>query len=71
LKTLPDNLKYAFLGKNNTLPVIISNKLTEDQEERLVEVLKKYKEAIGWSIADIKGISPSICMHMIILEEGG
>ena len=24
--------------------------------------------ALGWSIADIKGISPSICMHKIILE---
>ncbi|KAM2032529.1 hypothetical protein ACFX1T_014533 [Malus domestica] len=25
--------------------------------------------AIGWSIADIKGISPSICMHRILLED--
>ena len=26
--------------------------------------------AIGWTIADIKGISPSTCMHRILLEEG-
>ena len=32
-------------------------------------MLKKYKKAIGWTIADIKGISPSICMHKILLEE--
>ena len=28
LKQLPSHLKYAFLGENDTLPVIISNKLT-------------------------------------------
>ena len=26
--------------------------------------------AIGWTIADIKGISPSTCMHHILLKEG-
>ena len=25
---------------------------------------------IGWTIPDIKGISPSTCMHRILLEEG-
>ena len=24
---------------------------------------------IGWSLADIKGIMPSMCMHRILLEE--
>ncbi|XP_021980023.1 uncharacterized protein LOC110876155 [Helianthus annuus] len=28
LKTLPDHLKYVYLGEKDTLPVIISNKLT-------------------------------------------
>ena len=32
-------------------------------------VLQEHKEAIGWSIADIKGISPSMVMHIIHLEE--
>jgi hypothetical protein len=27
LKPLPDNLKYAFLGSNNTLPIIITSDL--------------------------------------------
>ena len=31
-------------------------------------MLRKYKEAIAWSIEDLKGISPSICMHKILLE---
>ena len=28
LKPLPSHLRYAFLSDNNTLPIIISNKLT-------------------------------------------
>ena len=27
-------------------------------------------EAFAWNIKDIKGISPSICMHNILMEEG-
>ena len=43
--------------------------MTELEEQKLLEILKKYKEAITWSIYDLKGISPSICMHKILLEE--
>ncbi|KAK1417596.1 hypothetical protein QVD17_26726 [Tagetes erecta] len=68
LKTLPTHLKYVFLGKNNTLHVIIAADLLEDQEKALLKVLGKYKSAIGWTIADLKGISPSICMHRIITD---
>ena len=32
LKELPSDLKYVFLGKGETLPVIISSKLTKEQE---------------------------------------
>ena len=31
--------------------------------------MRKYKEAIAWSIEDLKGISPSVCMHKILLED--
>nr|XP_023907539.1 uncharacterized protein LOC112019245 [Quercus suber] len=70
LKPLPSHLKYVFVGDGGTLPVIISSKLSALQEEKLVQVLKEYKTAIGWIIADIKGISSSTCMHCILLEEG-
>ena len=40
-----------------------------EQEKKLLHVLKKHKRALGWSIDDIKGISPSICMHKILMEE--
>ncbi|XP_074297415.1 uncharacterized protein LOC141628136 [Silene latifolia] len=69
LKPLPSHLKYAFLGNEETLPVIISSKLTKGQEEALIRVLKQHKEAIGWTMADIKGISPTLCMHRILLED--
>ena len=69
MKPLPSHIKYAYLGENETLPVIISSTLTPDQEEKLLEVLKTFKEAIGWTMADIKGISPSICVHKILLQD--
>ncbi|CAA0821929.1 Unknown protein [Striga hermonthica] len=69
-KPLPDHVKYVFLGDGNTLPVIISSKLTKTQEEELVAVLQSHKKALGWTISDIKGISPSICTHRILLETG-
>ncbi|XP_050113837.1 uncharacterized protein LOC126592126 [Malus sylvestris] len=70
LKPLPDHLKYVFLGDNETLPVIVSSSLTALEEEKLIRVLKEHKTAIGWTLADIRGISPTTCMHRILLEEG-
>ena len=69
LKPLPSHLKYAFLGVEETFPVIISSFLESDQENKLLEILRTHKTAIRWTIADIKGISPLICTHRIHLEE--
>ena len=68
-KQLPSHLRYAYLGEESTLPVIISSSLSNMEEEKLLKILKEHKEAIGWSLADIKGIRPSMCMHWILLEE--
>ncbi|XP_014511522.1 uncharacterized protein LOC106770213 [Vigna radiata var. radiata] len=68
LKELPLHLKYVFLEANGGKPVIISKALSPKEEEKLVEVLNVNKGAIGWSIADLKGISPTYCMHMILME---
>ena len=69
LKTFPQHLKYAYLGSDETLLVIISSNLTTDQEQSLLSVLSQHKKAIGWTMADLKGISPTICMHKILLED--
>ena len=69
LKELPSHLKYEFLEPEKRKPVIISAALTEDEKQKLLVILRKYNEAIAWSIEDLKGISPSICMHKILLED--
>jgi hypothetical protein len=69
LKPLPDSLKYKFLGPAESLLVIIASDLMDAQKEELLEVLREHKEAIGWTIEDIEGISPSLVMHKIHLEE--
>jgi hypothetical protein len=56
LKSLSFNLKYSFLGENA-------------QKGKLLQTLKMHKNALGWTTANIKGISPFICTHMIYLEE--
>ena len=69
LKELPSHLKYVFLEPEKRKPVIISVALTKSKEQKMLEILRKYKEAIAWSIEDLKGISPSICMHKILLND--
>ncbi|CAN6555178.1 unnamed protein product [Malus baccata var. baccata] len=70
LKLLPSHLKYAHLGVNETLPVIIAADLNDMEENKLLRVLRKYQDALGWTLADIKGISPALCMHRIFMEAG-
>ena len=50
LKELHEHLKYAFLQPEKGKPVIISAGLTELEEQKLLKILRKYKEAIAWSI---------------------
>ena len=70
LKILPAHLKYVFLENDEAKPVVINNTLSPDEEFQLVEVLKKHRAAIGWHISYLKGISPSYCMHKIMMEAG-
>lgn len=70
LKPLPEQLKYMYLGEDETLPVIIKKNLREEQEAQLMELLRENKRAIGWTLADLSGISPDVCMHQLLLEDG-
>ncbi|XP_035540487.1 uncharacterized protein LOC109011670 isoform X2 [Juglans regia] len=70
LKLLPQDLKYVFFGpEESTFPVVISSKLNQKDEAQLIKVLKKYRGAIGWTIANIKGIDAVVCTHRIHLED--
>ena len=50
--------------------MIISASLTAVEEDKLLRVLRDHKDGLGWSLDDLKGIRPSICMHRILLEDG-
>ena len=68
LKQLPDTLKYAYLDEKKIYPVIISANLSEHEENKLLKTLKKHRAAIGYTLEDRKGISPTLCQHKINLE---
>jgi hypothetical protein len=69
LKPLPKGLKYEFLGPDKTYPVIVSNELSPEENEELLILLKKHRKVIGYSIDDLKGISPTFCTHRIPMED--
>lgn len=51
------------------MPIIIARDFIDEQEEQLIEVLKKNKLATSWTLANIKGIDLTVCMHRITLED--
>jgi hypothetical protein len=69
LKPLPKVLKCEFLGADKTYPVIVSDELSPEEMDKLLNLLRKQKKVIGYSISDLKGISPAFCTHRIPLEE--
>jgi hypothetical protein len=68
LKPLPSSLRYAFLNNDQDYPVIISNKLSQEESLRLITVLEKHRSAFGYSLQDLKGIGPILCTHRIPID---
>ncbi|RDX67772.1 hypothetical protein CR513_53315, partial [Mucuna pruriens] len=58
LKPLSSHLKYAYLDAEQQLP-----------EDKLLQVLREHKKALGWKLSDLPRINPSIYMHRILMEE--
>ena len=48
MKPLPKGLKYEFLGDGKTFPVIVSDELSPEEMEKLLNLLKKHKKVIGY-----------------------
>ncbi|KAJ9566560.1 hypothetical protein OSB04_002526 [Centaurea solstitialis] len=69
LKDLTEHLEYQFLEGTKSLPVIISSLLKHEEKEQLLAILKAHKKALAWKISDIPGISPSFCIHKILMED--
>jgi hypothetical protein len=57
LKPLPKGLKYEYLGQDKTYPVIVSDELSPEENEKLLILLKNHRKVIGYSINDLKGLS--------------
>jgi hypothetical protein len=68
-KPLPKGLKYECLGLDKTYPVIVSDELCPEENEKLLNLLKKHRQVIGYSINDLKGLSPASCTHHIHMED--
>jgi hypothetical protein len=68
LKQLPPGLQYVFLNGDRATPVIISDKLSNDETRRLVITLEKYRSVISYSFKDLKGISSSLFTLRIPME---
>ena len=51
------------------MPVVISSDLALPQEEALLQLLRRHKQTLGWTISDLHGINPLICTHRIFLKE--
>jgi hypothetical protein len=47
----------------------MSDELSPEEVDKLLNLLRKHKKVIGYSISDLKGISPAFCTHLIPLEE--
>jgi hypothetical protein len=48
--------------------VIISDKLSKEETQKLVNVLERHRSAIGYSLEDLKGISPALSTHRIPID---
>jgi len=68
LKTLPEGLRYAFLHGDKNTPIIVSDKLSNDETSRLIAVLEKLRSVFGYSLQDLKGVSPTLCTHRIPID---
>ena len=68
LKQLPDTLKCAYLDERRYILLLLV--LTfQSMKKRLLKTLKKHRAAIGYTLDDLKGISPTLCQHKINLEK--
>jgi hypothetical protein len=69
LKQLPPRLQYVFLKGDRETLVIINDKFSHEETQKLVATLEKYRSVIDYSLNDLKGISLSLCTHCIPMDQ--
>jgi hypothetical protein len=60
-------MKTIEIKFSKTLKII--TRLTNQQEQKMLDVLKRNIESFAWDYKNIKGIHPSICTHHIYIKE--
>ncbi|XP_057723801.1 uncharacterized protein LOC130939731 [Arachis stenosperma] len=60
LKPLPSLLKYAFLEDNQRFPVMIASELSSQEEDKLLEVLRKHKKVMFGSCPTLWGLTHEV-----------
>nr|GEY89439.1 reverse transcriptase domain-containing protein [Tanacetum cinerariifolium] len=65
LKLLLDNSEYTFMEEPFFLPVIISSRLSKENKNKPIFVLKRHRQAFAWKTTDVLGICASFCKHKI------
>jgi hypothetical protein len=68
LKPLLAGLRYAFLNCDKNSPIIFSDKLYNEETSKLIAVLVKHRSVFGYSLQDLKGISPTLYTHHILID---
>jgi hypothetical protein len=48
--------------------MIVSDKLSQEESLHLLIVLEKHHSTFGYSLQDLKGISPALCTHRIPID---
>ena len=51
LKPLPSGHRYAFLNSD------------VEETHKLIAILEKHRSVLGYTLQDLKGISPALCTH--------
>jgi hypothetical protein len=49
-------------------PVIINEKLSEEETAKLIAILEKHKPVLGYALQDLKGFNPTLCTHGIPID---
>lgn len=47
----------------------INSHLEVSQEQKLIELLRKYSKSFSWDYTNMEGIHPDTCTHHIYMEE--
>jgi hypothetical protein len=68
LKQLPPGLHYVFMNGDRETLLIINDKLSHEETQKLVATLENYRSVIGYFLKDLKGISLSLCTHCIPMD---